>query len=327
MQWQRARSRVMAAAADRRLLLAAGGIVLARGALYLLRPDRPTDFDQLWWAANALLAGDDPYAAIARGAPYPLYYPLPAVLVALPLALLPLAAARVLWDVLVGWIFAAALGRRGPVALLALGSGAYVQAMVRGQTTPLLVAAVLVPALGWLLTLKPNVGLALWAGYPTRRAVLLAAAAVALSLAVMPTWPVAMWRAIGVNSAHIRAPVSMPFGWLLLAALLRWRRPEGRLLAALALIPQHLQPYETLVLCLLPRTGREMGLFVAGTWVALIPLIGRADVGAPDLVELGRVVWPWLLACVYLPALFLVLRRPGGPAPPEPDPGVRASAF
>jgi hypothetical protein len=309
MQWQRARSRVMAAAADRRLLLAAGAIVLARAALYLLRPDRPTDFDQLWWAAGALLAGDDPYAAIARGAPYPLYYPLPAVLVALPLALLPLAAARVLWDVLVGWIFAAALGRRGPVALLALGSGAYLQAMVRGQTTPLLVAAVLVPALGWLLTLKPNIGLALWAGYPTRRAVLLAAAAVALSLAVMPTWPLAMWRAIGVNSGHIRAPISMPFGWVLLAALLRWRRPEGRLLAALAVIPQHLQPYETLVLCLLPRTAREMAIFVAGTWLAVIPLLGRGEAGGLDLVALGRITWPWLLVGVYLPALVMLFRQ------------------
>jgi hypothetical protein len=313
MRWQRVWSRVMAAAADHRLLLAAGAIVLARGALYLLRPDRPTDFDQLWWAAGALLAGDDPYAAIARGAPYPLYYPLPAVLVALPLALLPLAAARVIWDVLVGWIFAAALGRRGPVGLLALGSGAYLQAMVRGQVTPLLVAAVLVPSLGWLFAFKPNIGLALWAGYPTRRAAVLVAAAVAVSLVVMPTWPLAMWQALAINSGHIRAPISMPFGWVLLAALLRWRRPEGRLLAALAVIPQHLQPYETLVLCLLPRTAREMGLFVAGTWVALIPLIGRADAGAPDLVELGRVVWPWLLACVYLPALYLVLRGSGAP--------------
>lgn len=322
-----------AALLTRRALIACVLIAAARAALFFVRPAQPTDFDQLWWAAGALLGGEDPYRVIAQGSsPYPLYYPLPAVLLAVPFSLVPLAMARVLWDIAVGWSLVLGLSRRPPFALLALGSGAYVHAMVRGQVTPLLVAAVLVPALGWLLSVKPNVGLALWAAFPLRRIAVQCGAAVLLSLAVWPAWPLTMWQALQVNSSHIRPPIALPFGWLLLAGALRWRTPEGRLLAALALIPQHLQPYETLVLCLVPRSAREMGIFVAGSWIALIPLIARPDAGPLDLQALGREVWPYLLVCVYLPALFLVLRRarlapPGGlgtdseaAAPPRVDP-------
>jgi hypothetical protein len=47
----------------------------------------PSDLDQLLVGARALVAGRDPYhEVVAAGLPYPLYYPLPAVLLVLPLA-------------------------------------------------------------------------------------------------------------------------------------------------------------------------------------------------------------------------------------------------
>jgi hypothetical protein len=59
--------------------------------------------------------------------------------------------------ILVGWLFGYALWKhRGSFALLALVSGAYLAALASGQVTPLLVAASLIPALGFLLALLFN---------------------------------------------------------------------------------------------------------------------------------------------------------------------------
>ena len=54
--------------------------------------------DQIWFAARALFAGQDPYVVIGPGRvfsfPWPFYYPLTAAVLGLPLALLPLTLAR-----------------------------------------------------------------------------------------------------------------------------------------------------------------------------------------------------------------------------------------
>ena len=60
---------------------------------------RASDLDQVWYAATALRHGLNPYDVIGPTATWfhwnwPLYYPMPAVLLALPLSFLPLAVAR-----------------------------------------------------------------------------------------------------------------------------------------------------------------------------------------------------------------------------------------
>src|SRR4029079_5749079 len=88
--------------------------------------------------------------------------PRPAVLLAVPFSFLPLTLARPLFDILVGWAFTFGLWKlRGPNGLLALTSGAYLFAMASSQTTPLMVAAILMPALGFLLAVRPNISAAL----------------------------------------------------------------------------------------------------------------------------------------------------------------------
>ena len=60
------------------------------GVQWTIKADRHRDFAQVRYAARAVLAGVDPYTVIGPGRPFawdwPLYYPLPAALVALPLA-------------------------------------------------------------------------------------------------------------------------------------------------------------------------------------------------------------------------------------------------
>src|SRR5262249_19075549 len=87
--------------------LIVGAIAAALVGHALARGPFASDLDQLWIAGRALLGGSDPYAAVARAhinLGYPLYYPLPAVILTLPLALMPLAAARLVFAIACGFL-------------------------------------------------------------------------------------------------------------------------------------------------------------------------------------------------------------------------------
>lgn len=283
-------------------------VVGCRFLLHVWMPGRTSDFDYLYEAAARLLRGDNPYQPAGQWFPYP----LPAVLLAVPFTQLPLMVARPLFDVLVGWAFAYALWRhRGTYALAAVASGAYLLAMANGQTTPLMVAAVLIPALGFLLAVRPNSAAALWIAWPSLRAFLGAALLLALSLAVRPDWPWEWWRALPPDHTPLAPPILRPFGLVLLLAALRWRTPEGRLFLAISCIPQSALPYELVGLALIPTNRLEMGLYVAGSWMAVAAASGFGLSGG-SVAEWNATGWPVALCTVYLPMLYLVLRRQTG---------------
>jgi hypothetical protein len=108
--------------------------------------------------------------------------------------------------------------------------------------------------------------------------------------------------------------VARPAGVLLLLALVRWRQPEGRLLAGLACVPQTLGLYETLPLFLVARTRWQgyalacLSYLAAFLQVALAPRLPGMSL---DILAAER--WPVLFACLYLPALLLVV-MPARPA-------------
>lgn len=308
-------SRTAASVAPGRRWLLAGFLFVAavRLGLYAWANESAsfiTDFDLLYHSARNLTHGVNPYYAVPEHLRYPLFYPLPAVLLAVPFSLLPMVWARPVWDIAIGWFFTYALWTRGRYALLALVSGAYLYAMRGGQTTPLMVAASLIPILGFLFTVKPNIGLALWLSRPSSKAVIGGALVLLLTLIVLPSWPLDWVRALQENSSHIRPPVMRPFGWLLLLAAFRWRTPEGRLLVGLALIPQSSLPYELVPLALIPANAVEMVIFAMGSWVAVAARVGFFwGMGITSLIPLVAAIWPIQLVSVYLPMLWLVLRR------------------
>jgi len=282
-------------------------VILLRLGLYAWSAEYRTDFDLLYYAAAQLLQGQNPYLVATNW--YPLFYPMPAVLLGVPFTTLPIGLARPVFDILVGLLFAFALLRaRGPYALLALLSGTYLYAMRNGQTTPLVVAAGLLPVCGFLLAVKPNTGLALWLARPNRTAVIGVIAFLFISLLLLPSWPRDWWVALQQNNAHLLPPIMRPFGWLLLLAGLSWRTPEGRLLFVLAFIPQSTLPHELVPLAIIPANILEMSIYVAGSWVALAFTAAEQE-RASSIAALASTIWPTLLVSVYLPMLWLVLRR------------------
>jgi hypothetical protein len=255
----------------------------------------PSDLAQLHAAARAWLAGQSPYDIVGPGRafdwPWLLLYPFPAVLVLTPFAWLPLWVVDPLAAAVSVGLYAWSVPR---TAWWGLGSLCLLNAVMNVQWPPILVAAALTPALGWMLACKPTMGGALLVAYPSRPAVVGVAAFGLLSLVAWPAWPWAWRAAVVAGSGHMQAPVTWPGGWLLLLAWVQWRDPRARLLGMLALVPGNGVPYEALPLFLIPETPTQARWLCVASW-AVIP---------SNLLHLGA-VGPMLL--LYLPCLGLVL--------------------
>ncbi|MEO6057047.1 MAG: hypothetical protein ABIQ49_09425 [Gemmatimonadales bacterium] len=288
------------------LLLALSCATLVAAIYWASHPGR-TDFDYFWTAANALIHGDDPYRAVDElGTGYPLFYPLPAVLLLAPLGLLPLALARVAFAWAGTFALSLAAFRYGRGFPAVLFSASYLSALMQGQWSPLLAAGAVVPWLGALWVAKPSLGLALGLGYPSKPAAIGAGLVVVVSFVVMPGWPAAWLHALEATNHVILA--LQPGGVLLLAALVRWRHPEARLLAAFACVPQTPALYETVPLFLIPRT-RWGGYLLAVLSLLATAYMRTVTPLAPDMAieESLAARWPIMFWSMYVPALVMVL--------------------
>ena len=278
--------------------------------IFASRPGFWGDFLAWWYGAGVLLRGGNPYVDLPKAAPWfisePLFYPLTAIVAAVPVAPLPY---RFALGVFFG-VAAATLGyvvaTRRPHLFPLFFSFPFLMAAQFGHWSPFLLAAAIVPALGFFAAVKPNVGIALAVARPSREMVIGCAVLVAISLVVLPRWPLD-WLA-NMRTAP-RHPTPM-FTWLgapLLLSVLRWRRPEARLLLAMALIPQTASFADQLVLFAIPSTRKESMI------LALCSLVGGLAwvMAVRNSTELPVLIGaPYLIAGMYLPALVLVLRRP-----------------
>jgi MFS family permease len=316
---------------DERVLVALTIGVAAAIAALLVFVSEPRfvakDFTYPWRAARALLAGLDPYRVIRPSGPYPFEsyfpYPLTAALVGVPFAPLPAAVGGALFFGLATGALAYALTRGGMGRLWLFCSPSFAMAAALGQWSPLVMAAALLTPLAWALTSKPTLGAALFLYRPSWRALWLALAFVALSLLVLPRWPLE-WLEAARHTPHHFAPVLRPFGVLALVALVRWRAPEGRLVAAMACVPQNLYFYDQLPLWLAARSGRAAAALTASSWVAF----AAVRLTCRDPFFCGREAEPWVIGLIYLPAALIVLlegrRRPDA-ADPAADPAAAGS--
>ena len=264
------------------------------------------DWTYQWRAGQALLAGQNPYDVIrpAGGYPYESWYmyPFTAVLAALPFATLAIKLGGALFTGFGAAVLAYAVSRDGAGRLwLFLGAPFYVTIGV-GQWGPLLMAGVLLTPLAWALTCKPTLGAALFLYRPRWRTVFVCAAFGLLALAVQPTWIRDWLRNAGTVKGH-GAPILDAFGWVPALALLRWRKPEARLVGAMAFVPQLLFFYDQLPLMLVARSGRAAFTFAALSWVGWAFAM-RACGGAPHCADPSR---PWVMWFVYLPVTLYVL--------------------
>jgi hypothetical protein len=272
------------------------------------------DFTWPWRAARYLLAGVDPYVAIQPTGEFPFdatfKYPLPAALLALPLAPLGPYLALAIFSGVSAAVLAYGILTHSPARWPILLSAPMLATVLAGQWSALLAAGFLLPALSWLYVAKPTLGAAIWLGRPTWQAIAGGAVLLAASFLALPGWLGGWLTAIRTDPAqHYLAPLMLTGGPLLLLALLRWRQPEARLLLGCALVPQVLTFYNALPVLLAARTRRESLVAAALSsvgWLAWDVSLGGRPVATTHPVYAGY----WMLATVYLPALVMVLRRP-----------------
>jgi len=276
---------------------------------------RASDLLQVRMGAMGWLQGLDPYRVVRESGawPYPLLYPLPALMAVSPLALVPAWLAEAVFvfagTALLAW--GLTRDRLFPPALVVFMSAPFLYAVALSQWSPLLTGAALVPWAGWLLVCKPTISLALFAAFPRMSAAAGVAILVATSVILWPGWVHEWWLALA-DAPNAIAPLTLPGGPLLLLALFKWKRPEARLLAALACVPHTTLAYEAVPLFLVPRSWNEAWILWAGTFVAFI----GHELTGPYASQFAwvRASGIWLVACAYFPCLVMVLRRRNEPS-------------
>lgn len=296
-------------------LLGLAGACLALLAMIrtVQSPPGMMDLDQLWQAGQALRAGLDPYEVVGPGKAYdfrwPFYYPFTGALLGVPLSFLPLPAVRVCIVMLGGALFGYAIGRVRPELWPLLLSWPFLSASRVGQWSPYFAAALLIPAVGVVGVLKPNLSVVLVAGARDRKLPLIVGASLlvmlAISFAIRPDWPQA-WQEQLASAGHFRPLVLRPGGFLILAGLLRWRDPDARMIIALSLVPQTGMSYEALPALTVARSRIEaLSLAV----LSQLALAGTAFADETPFAQQSWQIGTLTLWLVLFPALALVLRR------------------
>ena len=300
------------------LAIAAAALSGFRAFLWISGEPRSRDFDQVWYAARTLLAGRNPYAEIGPGLPFdwpaPLYYPLTAAVAVIPLAGLARSLAAVLFAALASGLFVWAATRRSIAPFVVITSASAALAAETVQWSPLLAAAYGLPWLGILLCAKPTIGFAVWLARPSRIAVIGAVVLTAIGLAFSPMWPMDWLTALRHTSLAREggtpyfAPIGSFGGAFAALAILRWRRPEARLVLALACVPQTPLLYETVPLFLVPSSITEGGVLWLGSWLAALWYSSAGPF--PNSFEQYKLSAEAIGWCMYFPAVVMLLRRP-----------------
>jgi len=293
-------------------------LLLARGTL-------ASDFTWPWRAARALIVGENPYLVIQNTGPYPFsmafYYPLPAALVALPFVYVEPYWAGALFFGLSSFLLAYSLTAKSLWRLSLFLSPSFFVAAYVAQWSPLMLAVALIPRLQMLLLCKPNLGIVSFIYNPTKTGVVAIIVGLALSLFVMPLWPI-WWLALVAFDTVRKSPIAVFPGILLILSFLRWRTREGRAFIALAVLPQHIFFYDELALWLIPKSLIQSIALSLIAWVGYLgwyfsiqsaitgPITSMpwiAQLAAPLLAPEVEQAPPWVIVFFFLPALIILL--------------------
>ena len=294
--------------------LLVGALALVLALLRAYHATWPTDLDQFYYAGKAMLQGRSPYGAVGPDREFqwdwPLNYPLPAVILTLPLTLLSVPGARICFSVIGGCVLGYALGKDHFRRIGLVLSAAFLITVLRNQWSPYYTAAYFAPLAAIFLAAKPNMAVAMVAGIRTRKQFLWVAGLGLMlgvaSLIAVPSWPL-QWLGALREMEHVVPPIMRSFGFLYLLALLKWRRPEARVFLALVCVPQTPSLYDLLPLFIVTRGRREVLSLSLLTHVlffsvaALGPYV-NFDAYADRLGSLSIMA--------YLPVLLMLLRRP-----------------
>jgi hypothetical protein len=255
------------------------------------------DAADLRWAihiARRLLSAQNPYDTPLE------QYPLTAAFFALPFVRLQPEIAAGLFYGISSALLAFGLTRRGYERLLILLAYPYWAGIIAVQWSVIIAASAFFPLLLPVTMAKPQIGLPVLVTYCSRRGILACVALGVLSLVLMPKWPL-LWLGQLANYEHFIPVLVLPFGSLLLLALLRYRDRDAILLLLAALMPQRWF-FDAFILWLIPKSRREILGTVLFSWGIGI---WRWYHIPHTMQQVGR----WCVLGIYVPMLVVVLIR------------------
>ncbi|HUO26413.1 MAG TPA: hypothetical protein VMU61_12160 [Candidatus Aquilonibacter sp.] len=269
------------------------------------------DFDWALHLAHGLVKRQNPYDTPLE------QYPLIAGFFAFPFLRLPPEIAGALFYGIGTSLLTFGLTRRQNFRrALVLCAYPYWAGLMTVQWSPIIAASAFLPLLLPATLAKPQIGLPVFLTRLTRRGLFACVLVVALSLVLMPKWPI-LWLHQTSYYQHFFPMFILP-GPLLLLALLRYRDRDAWLLLLAALMPQRWF-FDAFILWLIPKSRREV------SWTALI--------------SWGAGVWRWYhihwnftqvgraaVIFLYLPMLAVVLLRRSPPASAPEQNSVAAPA-
>ncbi|MFZ0288726.1 MAG: hypothetical protein WBW98_18240 [Candidatus Sulfotelmatobacter sp.] len=248
------------------------------------------------WAlriAQRLLFRQNPYDTSLE------QYPLTAGLFALPFVRLQPEIAAGLFYGISSAALAFGLTRYSYRGLLIFLAYPYWAGLLTVQWSPVIAASAFFPLLLPVTMAKPQIGLPVFLTRLSRRGLFACMIVAALSLMVMPRWPL-LWIGQLGHYEHFIPLLVLP-GPLLLLALWRYRDRDAILLLLAACMPQRWF-FDSFILWLIPRSRREIVWTVFFSWGAGL---WRWYHAPHSFTEVGR----WTVFFIYLPMLAVVLRR------------------
>jgi len=272
-------------------------IGLASGTFcwFLLRRlhQNAADFQWAIHLAHRLLAHQNPYDTPLE------QYPLPAAFLALPFLRMPQELAGGIFYGLSSFLLALGLTRENYSRLRVFLAYPYWAGVLTAQWSTIITASAFFPLLLPVTIMKPQIGLPVFLTRMTRRGLLACLFIAALSLVVLPRWPL-LWLGQAHNYEHFIPLLVFP-GPLLLLALLRYRDRDAWLLLLAALMPQRWF-YDAFILWLIPKSRREIIWTVFFSWGLGL---WRWYHVPHSSTQVGR----WAVIFLYLPMLVVVLLR------------------
>ncbi len=251
------------------------------------------DFRWALHLAQRLLARQNPYDTPLE------QYPLTAVFFAFPFLPLPPEIAAGTFYGISSFLLALGLTRQGFRRLQVFLAYPFFAGFLTAQWSVLVSASAFFPLLLPATMAKPQIGLPIFLTRLTRRGLLACTVLAALSLALMPRWPL-LWLHQAAGYQHF-IPLFVFPGPLLLLALVRYRDRDAWLLLLAALMPQRWF-FDCFILWLIPKSRREILPTILISWGAGIWRWYHFPV---SFTQVGRVAVIFL----YLPMLAIILFR------------------
>jgi hypothetical protein len=256
---------------------------------------------------KAFEQGVSPYEVRLRATASALY-PFTTMVLLWPLTVLPLGSIVPAFLGLSSGALAWGIGRHArPWHLLLFLSPQYWSAVESVQWSPLVTAALLLPALLPIAILaKPQLAIVpAFNGRWSLRTIAATLAIMLISIVIWPAWPVE-WLQRGQLGTYVGfSPILVVPGFLLVAAAIAFRTKNGRLLLCMAL-PLQRYFYDQLPLFLIPKSWLQMLLLLATSWGAALLSFWQGWYTFGSGVQ-SRSAFVSVVIGVFLPALAMVL--------------------